>query len=84
LVAFGDEDVVAFEVLGDQAGGGPGGVQGIERPDHPGGGQSGEQCAGRGAFTAFAGDLALTQDGAAAVIDSGDQEDEPGLGTCSA
>ena len=69
-----------MQILGDQPGGGLGGVQGIQGPRHGGGAQAGQQCAGGGALAALAGDLALPQDRAGGVVDGGDQEHPATLG----
>jgi len=75
LVGLDDEDVVGGQALGDQTGGGLGGVQSVQGQDHPGHIESGQQRARGRSFAAFALDLAPAQDQAAFVTDGADQED---------
>ena len=74
------KNVVALQVLGDQSGGGLGGVQRVQGPHHAGGAQAGQQVAGGGALAALVADLPLPQDRAGGVVDGGDQEHPPAVG----
>ncbi|GAA3524388.1 hypothetical protein GCM10023075_83870 [Streptosporangium album] len=70
---------MGVQMLGDQAGGGLGGVQRVQGQHHPGRVQPGQQGTGGGSLPTFVGDLALAQDYAVLVADRPDQEDPPAL-----
>lgn len=74
MVALQNEDVVAAQSLGDQAGGGLGGVQRVQGRHYPGHFQLRQQGASGRALAPFARDLALAQDHPVLVADRPDSD----------
>ncbi|WSC98340.1 hypothetical protein OG884_26170 [Streptosporangium sp. NBC_01755] len=70
---------MGVQLLGDQAGGGLGGVQSVQSQHRPGHLQPRQQRAGGRALAPLAGDLALSKDHPVLVADRPDQKDAPAL-----